>query len=127
PIIVVVSAFPGVTNQLVDCARLAERGDSTYERTLQDIARRHRSAVARLIGRRSRVQAGTEQLLTELRDTLHGIFLLRHCPLQALDMTRSFGELLSALIVAAHLNKRHPAIFVDSRTFVVTAVHFPQQ
>ena len=32
PIIVVVSAFQGVTNQLVDCARLAERGDSTSER-----------------------------------------------------------------------------------------------
>jgi bifunctional aspartokinase / homoserine dehydrogenase 1 len=126
PIIVVVSAFQGVTNQLVDCARLAERGDSTYERALQDIARRHRSAVARLIGRRSRVQTETEHLLTELRDTLHGIFLLRHCPLQALDMAASFGERLSALIVAAHLNKRHPAIFVDSRQFVVTDDQFTQ-
>ncbi len=126
PIIVVVSAFQGVTNQLVDCARLAERGDSTYERTLQDIARRHRSAVARLVGRRSRVQAEAERLLTELRDTLHGIFLLRHCPLQALDMTASFGERLSALIVAAHLNRRHPAIFVDSRQFVVTDDQFTQ-
>ena len=82
-----------------------ERGDSTYERMLQEIARRHRSAVARLIGRRSRVQAETERLLTEPKDTLHGIFLLRHCPLQALDVTASFGERLSALIVAAHLNK----------------------
>ena len=27
PVIVVVSAFQGVTNQLLECARLAERGD----------------------------------------------------------------------------------------------------
>ena len=102
PVIVVVSAFQGVTNQLVECARLAERGDSTYERLLQDIARRHRSA-ARRSGRRGRrvVRAGVEELLAELRDTLHGIYLLRHCPLQALDMTASFGERLSALIIAA--------------------------
>ena len=41
-------------------------------------------------------------------------------------MTASFGERLSALIVAAHLNTRHPAIFVDSRQFVVTDDQFTQ-
>jgi aspartokinase/homoserine dehydrogenase 1 len=127
PLIAVVSAFQGVTNQLVDCARLAERGDETYERTLHDIARRHRTAVARLIvRRRAHVRAEVERLLTELRDTLHGIYLLRHCPLQALDMTASFGERLSALIVAAYLDERHPAIFVDARQLVVTDDQFTQ-
>ena len=72
------------------------------------------------------MQTETEHLLTELRDTLHGIYLLRHCPLQALDMAASFGERLSALIVAAYLNKRHPATFVDSRQFVVTDDQFTQ-
>ncbi len=127
PIIVVVSAFQGVTNQLVECARLAERGDGLYDRILHDIARRHRAAVARLIGRRrAHVRAEVERLLTELRDTLHGIYLLRHCPLQALDMTASFGERLSALIVAAYLDERHPAVFVDARHFVVTDDQFTQ-
>ena len=43
-----------------------------------------------------------------MRSTLQGIHLLRHCPLRALDMTASFGERLSALIVAAYLGKTHP-------------------
>ena len=67
-----------------------------------------------------------EQLLAELRDTLHGIHLLRHCPLQALDMAASFGERLSALIIAAHLEAHHPAVFVDARQFVVTDDQFTQ-
>src|SRR6185295_15210331 len=125
PTIVVVSAFQGVTNQLVECARLAERGDAAYERLLHDLARRHRSAAARLVRRgRRAVRAGIEARLAELRDTLHGIYLLRHCPLQALDMTASFGERLSALIIAAHLSHFHPATFVDSRQLVITDDQF---
>src|SRR5437870_501076 len=90
PVVAVVSAFQGVTNQLVEAAGLAERGDDAYERLLQEIGRRHRTAVARLVRRGTRaVRATVEQLLAELHDTLHGIYLLRHCPLQALDMTAS--------------------------------------
>jgi aspartokinase/homoserine dehydrogenase 1 len=124
-IVVVVSAFQGVTNDLVECARLAERGDSKYEQMLHELARRHRAAAASLVGRgRRAVRAGVEELLAELRDTLHGIRLLRHCPLQALDMTAGFGERLSALIVAAHLNQTRPATFVDARQFVITEDQF---
>ena len=126
PIIVVVSAFQGVTNQLVECARLAERGDSEYVAVLNDVAKRHWTAVARLVPvrRRAAVSAHVEALLSELRDTVHGIQLLRHCPAQALDMATSFGERLSALIVSAHLAQTHPAVFVDSRQFVMTDDQF---
>ena len=125
PIIVVVSAFQGVTNQLLECARLAERGESAYERTFDQIARRHRSAVARLVRRRRvRVAAQVDALLTELRGTLQGIHLLRHCPTRALDMTASFGERLSALVIAAYLDQSHPAEFADSRQFLVTDDQF---
>jgi len=127
PVVVVVSAFQGVTNELVACARLAERGDAKYEQMLHEIARRHRAAASSLVGRgRRAVRAGVEALLAELRDTLHGIHLLRHCPLQALDMTAGFGERLSALIVAAYLNQTSPATSVDARQFVITEDQFTQ-
>ena len=32
PLIVVVSAFQGITNQLIECTGLAERGDRDYQR-----------------------------------------------------------------------------------------------
>jgi aspartokinase/homoserine dehydrogenase 1 len=138
PVIGVVSAFQGVTDQLLECARLAERADSSYEDLLEQIARRHRSAVTRLLGPgsrkgrkglrhtrgRARVRSQVEALLNELRSTLQGIHLLRHCPLRALDMTASFGERLSALIVAAYLDCSHPAAFVDARDLIVTDDQF---
>jgi aspartokinase/homoserine dehydrogenase 1 len=124
-LIVIVSAFEGVTNQLLECARLAERSDGSYEQAFERVARRHRTAVTQLIKHgRVRVRSQVDALLTELRDTLQGIHLLRHCPLRALDMTASFGERLSALIVAAYVNQKYPATFVDARDFVVTDDQF---
>jgi bifunctional aspartokinase / homoserine dehydrogenase 1 len=124
PVIAVVSAFHGVTNQLLECARLAERADATFEDTFDEIARRHRSAVARLVPRPARVRRQVDALLAELRSTLQGIHLLRHCPLRALDMTASFGERLSALIVAASLARTQRGVFVDARDFLVTDDQF---
>jgi aspartokinase/homoserine dehydrogenase 1 len=133
PIVVVVSAFYGVTNQLLESAKLAERGDAAYRRLFDEIARRHRAAVTALVKHhRARTRKQVDALLAELASTLQGIYLLRHCPLRALDMTASFGERLSALIVAAHMDRFHPAICIDARTFVRTddqftraAVNFP--
>ena len=134
PVIGVVSAFQGVTNQLLECARLAERADDAYEAAFEQIARRHRSAVTHLLGGSpkrlrdkggaARVRAQVDALLAELRSTLQGIHLLRHCPPRALDMTASFGERLSALIVAAYLDRTHPAVFVDARDLLVTDDQF---
>src|SRR5206468_9816853 len=112
-------------NQLLGCARLAEDEDGTHEEAFESIARRHRASVSKLVKkRRARVRARVDALLAELQSTLQGIRLLRHCPLRALDMTASFGERLSAVIVAAHLNRRHPSTFVDARDFLVTDDQF---
>jgi len=132
PVTVVVSAFQGVTNQLLEAARQAERSDASFRKTFDEIARRHRTAVASLVpaspprGMRTsaRTRAAVDALLEELSSTLQGIHLLRHCPLRALDMTASFGERLSAVIVAAHINARYPAAFVDAREFLVTDDRF---
>jgi aspartokinase/homoserine dehydrogenase 1 len=125
PVLVVVSAFRGVTDQLLECARLAERGDVKYLRVFDGIARRHRAAVTALVARRrAHTRKEVDTLLDELRSTLQGVHLLRHCPLRALDMTASFGERLSALILAAYLNRFHPAALVDARDFVRTDDQF---
>jgi aspartokinase/homoserine dehydrogenase 1 len=125
PIIVVVSAFQGVTNQLLECARLAERDDPSHAEAFDAIARRHRAAVSQLVKkRRARVRAQVDALLAQLESTLQGIRLLRHCPLRALDMTASFGERLSATIVAAYVDQTVRSVFVDSRDIVVTDDQF---
>src|SRR5207249_5929406 len=64
------------------------------------------------------------ELLEELHDALHGVRLLGHCPPPALDLIASFGERLSAIVVAAYLNRLCPSRFVDARDFVTTDDQF---
>jgi aspartokinase/homoserine dehydrogenase 1 len=126
PVIVVVSAFQGVTNQLLECAYLAAKADRRTEAAWKKVVHRHRSAVNDLLGKRrgARVRSQVNILLGELHEVLHGIELLGHGPPRALDLVASFGERLCALIVAAHLSRFYPARFVDARQFVMTDDHF---
>lgn len=125
-IVVVVSAFQDITNQLLDCARLAEAGDPTYQTLYDDISRRHVQTLCTL--HRSKVKKSTltqvHQLLLDLRDVLHGIRLLGHCPPRALDLVGSFGERLSAIVLASYLQRTHAAEFVDARQFIITDDQF---
>lgn len=125
-VIVVVSAFQGITNQLLHCARVAERGDAGYQQLYDQIARRHREAVEALVEKRRRKStlAAVDELLVELHNVLHGISLLRDCPPRALDLTASFGERLSALIVASYMQQLRRSVFVDARQFTVTDDQF---
>ena len=125
PAVVVVSAFQGVTNDLLKCARLAEQRDPAHEQVYEAIADRHRQAIADLVGLpEGRTFPDIDEQLNELRDALHGIRLLGHCPPGALDVVASFGERLSALIVAAYLNRFRGTRFVDARQFVMTDEQF---
>src|SRR4030095_4415573 len=125
-VIVVLSAFQGVTNHLLHCARLAEKNDRRYDAAWKKIADRHHSAVDSLVGRRRgiRIRSQVDTLLGDLHDALHGVQLLGHSPPRALDLIASFGERLCALIVAAHLARVHPARFVDARQLVITDNQF---
>lgn len=123
---VVVSAFHGVTNQLLDCARRAEAGDETYEAQCEQLAHRHRAALSSLLGnqKNSRARKHVDAMLKDLREVLHGIYLLRHCPPQTLDLAASFGERLSATIFAPFLSRFQPAEFVDAREIIKTDDRF---
>jgi aspartokinase/homoserine dehydrogenase 1 len=125
-IVVVVSAFQGITNQLLACARLAEKGDRKWETMWRQIADRHTSAINTLLATKSRaaLHAAGQSLFDDLHDALHGVQLLSHAPPRVLDLVASFGERLSALIVAAYLNNFRTAHAVDARNLIVTDGQF---
>ncbi len=125
-IIVVVSAFQGITNQLLECAQLAAAGDENYRNVSNKITAKHHDIFRTLHKNRlpKGVYSEIEKLLSDLNNALHGIFLLKDCPPRALDMTASFGERLSALIFASYLNRFSPAHYVDARQFIITDDHF---
>jgi len=125
PAVVVVSAFQGVTDQLLECARLAARNDPAWEHVHGRIAAHHRSAVDSLLsgGHACGIRAQVDQQLGELRDTLQQVRALGHGR-SAMDLVASFGERLSARIVASHLNQFADVEFVDARHFVMTDDNF---
>jgi aspartokinase/homoserine dehydrogenase 1 len=121
PAVVVVSAFQGATDQLIECAQLAARNDPAWEHVYGRIAAQHRCAVDSLLsgGHACGIRARVDQQLGELRDTLQHVRVLGPCP-ATLDLVASFGECLSARIVASHLNQFADVEFVDARHFVTT-------
>jgi len=125
-VIVVVSAFQGVTNQLLECAQFAERGNKEFQFIYKKIVKRHTTTLNVLHNGRppKNIVAGVQVLLSELHDALQGIYLLRHSSPRALDLTASFGERLSAVIIASYFQRTQPSCFVDSRKMVKTDDQF---
>lgn len=125
-VIVVVSAFQGTTDQLLACARAAEKGDPAYRKLFQKISSRHLNTVKALLpGKQGlSVTNAVQGLLNELRESLTGIELLHDCPPRIRDHVAGFGERLSSVIVAAYFNEQRPALAVDARGLIVTDDHF---
>ena len=125
--LVVVSAFGGVTNALIDAARKASAADPTWRDDLDAIAKRHFDAVHALGSADERVALTTavQSAVIDLRDLLHGVSLVRECSPRTLDAIVSFGERVSAVLSAAAFRAAGaPATAVDARDLVVTDTNF---
>lgn len=121
PVIVVVSAFQGVSSKLLACANLAASADSAYLITLSELADQHRNTIKSLIPENHDAIIKTcDVLLEELNEILQGIFLLKELTNGAKDNIASFGERLSANILAAYINNDYPSQYVDARKFIIT-------
>lgn len=120
---VVVSAFQGVTDQLIAMANDAARGDPAYKFLLGKLSDRHLAAVRSLITvkNQSSVLASVIILLRALEDLFNGIFFVREISPRTLDAVMSFGERLSAFILTeAFKDRGQAAEFFDARIVVKT-------
>ncbi|HEY3218905.1 MAG TPA: aspartate kinase [Candidatus Limnocylindria bacterium] len=107
--IVVVSATAGTTDALHLAASKAQTGDGAgAEQVLRDIAAAHANIVADLLG-----VGGAAETLREIGDLtertvglLRSVAMLRECTARTLDAIVTYGEHVSAPIVAALLKAR---------------------
>jgi len=124
PVLVVVSAFQGISNKLIKCAQVAASGDPHYEQLRLEINQQHEAMIRELkLVDNIELQIACQELLSELNEILLGIHQLKELTLGATDLIGSFGERLSANILAASINQQYPAQFVDSRQFIITDNH----
>jgi aspartate kinase len=106
--IVVVSATAGTTDALIGAARAAEGGDAQQAQdTILRLADEHKNLVADALGFESADVLKEIADLSERADALlRSVAILRECTPRTLDAIVSYGERVSAPIVAAVLNHK---------------------
>ncbi|MBA3660610.1 MAG: aspartate kinase [Gammaproteobacteria bacterium] len=125
-LVIVVSALRGVTDQLIECAKLASANKTQYHALVKMIATRHHNLLNELLDSKVTPEAlnNLDSLLQELEKILDSISILHDNHAHACDLVVSFGERLSAGIFATFLNTQRPACYVDARQFIKTDHHF---
>jgi aspartokinase/homoserine dehydrogenase 1 len=119
PVIVVVSALGGITDQLILTSKIAAQGDAEYEQEFRKIVARHVEMVREVIPAgetQMQLQHRVGELLNELKDIFQGIYLIKDLSPKTFDTIVSYGERLSSIIAAELTDAR----WYDSRLFIKT-------
>ncbi|MDA3616100.1 bifunctional aspartate kinase/homoserine dehydrogenase I [Polluticaenibacter yanchengensis] len=126
-LIVVVSAFSGVTDLLLKASSFASTGDYQYKEIHQGIEKAHLYCIKELVAlqKQSAVLSEIKQLCNELEELLDGIYKLQELSPKTRDKVVSFGELMSSRIIAAYFSDLSAeAAWVDSRELIKTDSKF---
>ncbi len=121
--IVVVSAFGGVTDQLLHAALLASVQNGDYKNVLQDIEDRHLATIKELIPikAQSQVLSKVKSDINTLETLLEGAYLIKEITPRLSDKIVSYGELLSSYIISEFfLQEQMDVIYKDSRELIIT-------
>ncbi|GMM83520.1 bifunctional aspartate kinase/homoserine dehydrogenase I [Pseudoalteromonas sp. MTN2-4] len=113
--LIVLSAPGGMTDQLVELAKLAEQG-ADYSAQWQALLNRADS-LKREVEQLDSVLAHWPSF-TELSDKLAGVKLLKHCPEQVNAFVISFGERVSVALMVALLGQR--AVYLEATQCIET-------
>jgi aspartate kinase len=123
--ILVVSAMSGVTDSLVSAAQSAGRREGeTFRQVATELRQSHRTVVEALIataGRRAALLWEIDALINDFENLCQAIFVLGELTSRGLDAVASFGERLSARLVATALQEHGvPAQAVEATNLIVT-------
>jgi len=124
-VVVVVSALSGVTDMLIAGARSAETGNKErYQEIADTIQTRHREMATKLIAdpaEREALERTIDSYLSEFSRLCESVYVLRELTPRVLDGIVSFGERLSARLLAAFLREQGlRSEAVDATELIVT-------
>ncbi|HYO22475.1 MAG TPA: bifunctional aspartate kinase/homoserine dehydrogenase I, partial [Flavisolibacter sp.] len=100
---VVVSAFSGVTDKLLQCGQLAVENNPDYKALTEQLTQQHVEAVKDLlpVTAQSSILSWVVQQFHEVEDLCSGIKLLNELSDRTRDRLVSYGELISSKIISA--------------------------
>lgn len=118
-VVVVVSALSGITDKLIETAKLAVNGNERYLEEYEMIVERHKTMVDSIIPKDKAVilNKTIDGLLAELRSIYNGVYLIRDLSEKTQAAIVSYGERLSSNIVATLIDG---AKWFDAREFIKT-------
>ncbi len=121
-LVIVVSAFGGVTNKLVSLANNATSGVK-YTADFDALEKHHRDIIKALLrgARAKRASTYSNTQFKNLKNILLGVSLTGELSLRTLDTVMSFGEILSSYIICEALSEHKiPCKHTDTRTLIRT-------
>src|SRR5258708_26858821 len=128
-ILTVVSAMSGVTDMLLQAASASAAGDEgTHFIMVETLRKRHNETADELV-RDEKIKTALlddlDGLLEGLNALCHSIAVLREITQRGMDLSASFGERLSARLLAAHLRDLgQDSIAIDASELIVTDDNF---
>jgi len=126
-LVIVVSAFSGVTDLLILAASKAASKDITFKDVVSQIEEKHKEVIEELIisSKQKNLEKVIESDINHLKTLLDGCFLLGELSNRTSDTIMGFGELLSSKIIATALEQNiHNSGYKDSREIIKTNNHF---
>ena len=121
-LIVVVSALGGITDKILNAAKMAVIGTGFFQNELTEINNRHYEAIDKLFEgeKLTEVKKKTRLLLEELERIVHGVSLIGELTPKTLDKIGGFGERLSSLILSEYI----PSTWFDAASLIKTNSDF---
>ncbi len=120
---VVFSAMKGITNLLIESSNIASKGSTEYKELIETLYSRQVEAVKGLISGSDaeKTLSRIDEMVSELKNILHGIELVKECSPRSQDLVVSFGERLNNFLITSYLNSTGiNAEYIDSREIIKT-------
>ncbi len=101
--VTVVSAMKGVTDALIELARLASRDDARWREHWHELRARHRGAAVSLLGEHAgETVEWLDDRFDHLARILEALAVIGELPTEVLDRVQGLGEVYSAHLLGAH-------------------------
>ena len=120
-LVVVVSALGGITDKILNAAKMASMGTGFFHEEYLSIRERHEKLVQSLFENPGHVLDLVNPLLNELDQVLTGIALVGELTPKTLDRIVGFGERLSSVIIYKFIEN---STFTDSSSLILTDSNF---
>ena len=120
PVVVVVSALDGITDELIATSKIALKGDERWKDNFDAMVTRHHQMIDTIItDNKKRVELfnKVDALFEQLRSIYYGVFLIHDLSGKTLDAIVSYGERLSSNIVASLVKN---GVRMNARDFIRT-------